>query len=538
MSPFVSLAPSRSVLFRTVTFFPVLTDRIHVSGEQYCEPTGPSSCNLISKVKIQVMFPPPISWTAERAMEQQIRAAYVQLAIRAKAYVDGERRANLGAPTASQNEPPASVALAVQATMPRKGSPPMADTGITGVAATAAAAAAAAAAPTPLPVALPVVAGLGDGRYIGSSALGDAKAADGSIGGWLGAEMGADEGGGARATLRRLDAGRDADGIDGVDGLGHADVTDGMGGLDGFGEAPLPEVLARCLVPSLAQRLDAGADSRASARALASEARLLRQRCMRAEAALAESQAEVTKLTAQLRGVILQHKAQREREVEPTRDGGLLAAGGGMSGGGLGGGGGGMGGGIGGGGASLLSGLSALRSQEWASALPWGGAAGAAPAGAQCACAQSACASPGAAAGASVRASLPPAGVNIVPPAGVHGVNDVMRRVEASHAAELGALRAQMMMEVARRDAVIERQEAKIRSLTRLLSAKEELAGALTAFRADTPSAATAASPSPTAISPTAASGVAAAAERQQRVQLRRYNLATSPLIMPGHIAE
>ena len=75
----------RGIRTRYQAFYPIFTDRIHVTGIQHAEPISPSSCRLVCKVRIQVSIP-LIGGTAERAIEQLMKAAYAEMPKKALEY--------------------------------------------------------------------------------------------------------------------------------------------------------------------------------------------------------------------------------------------------------------------------------------------------------------------------------------------------------------------------------------------------------------------------------------------------------------------
>jgi hypothetical protein len=233
--------------YRYTTFFPVLTDRIQVSGEQFCLDTGPCSCELVARVRLNVVCPPPISWTAEKFIETQIRAAYTNLPLRAKAYHDQHK-------TLSARRPMPPLAAAVHWDYGQDLPPP----------------------PPKLPAPAAPQPGTNGPTPSGASET--------------------------RSVARPMPH---ADPV-GEDSAPHAGSAD-LGGVSGFGSVPLPEALARCLVPELARKLHASETSsmatatlRKQVAALQAEVTALRDRAVRAEDGLGAAQREVDLLTSQV----------------------------------------------------------------------------------------------------------------------------------------------------------------------------------------------------------------------------------------------
>jgi hypothetical protein len=234
--------------YRYTTFFPVLTDRIQVSGEQFCLDTGPCSCELVARVRLNVVCPPPISWTAEKFIETQIRAAYTNLPLRAKAYHDQHK-------TLSARRPmPPLAAAGVHWDYGQDLPPP----------------------PPKLPAPAAPQPGTNGPTPSGASET--------------------------RSVARPMPH---ADPV-GEDSAPHAGSAD-LGGVSGFGSVPLPEALARCLVPELARKLHASETSsmatatlRMQVAALQAEVTALRDRAVRAEDGLGAAQREVDLLTSQV----------------------------------------------------------------------------------------------------------------------------------------------------------------------------------------------------------------------------------------------
>ena len=269
------------------TFFPVMTDRICVTGKQYCEPLGPNACNLVSCVQIEVKFPPPMSWTAERSMEVQIKDAYAQLATRAKVYADRQVLAATKASGASAAVPRplrggaagggGGAAAAARPPAPTMDvhwdyserslltSPPKPP----GARLPGAAHTPLASSKQPLRKSPPLETGVTGALW------------DGPVGT-----------AGSSTHIPPLSSSASGGGIP---------ANGGGGGPAVFGQAgDLPEAIARCLVPSVSSMLDNGARAVASEARLANEVSQLRLRVARAEAELATSKGEVGMLTEQV----------------------------------------------------------------------------------------------------------------------------------------------------------------------------------------------------------------------------------------------
>ena len=72
--------------FTYQTFFPVLTDKIEVTGLQWCVPLTESTCTLCAAIRVRVAIP-GIGGTVEKAVEKSMRAAYKELPRRSLEYV-------------------------------------------------------------------------------------------------------------------------------------------------------------------------------------------------------------------------------------------------------------------------------------------------------------------------------------------------------------------------------------------------------------------------------------------------------------------
>ena len=266
------------------TFFPVLADRITVTGIQWCEPVSSTSCRLHCRVNVGVRVV-AVGGAAEKALEASMRDAYQQLADRAVMYVEQQQRTN-GAQQRSNGaqvrRPPPSLmngrgglsalsdlaALAEEArvTTPAQRTP----TTTTPLSK---------ATPTrqqPPPLLQPTMTTTPSAAASSSTAV---RA--------------------AASSLSELEKKREEE------------------------ESPLSVAmvhLIHCLAPNVGATLDVGANAEVREAQMMQDFQAMRSQLVAANKALAKAQAEVAELTASLQASILSRKTQAEKGIALERE--------------------------------------------------------------------------------------------------------------------------------------------------------------------------------------------------------------------------